>query len=165
MRTVTRRRFMGAVTAGGGGLVTLLLATPIIGFLVSPVFRKRQTSWVTVGPIDDVPVGIPTPRVVDVPTGEGWDAGPTKRIVYLTKLTDGRFKAFSNICTHMQCDVHWDPQLNLFLCPCHGGLYGIDGSNVGGPPPSPLPQWVSRLEKDASGRTILSIQNSLDESI
>jgi len=31
--------------------------------------------------------------------------------------------------------VRWFPDQKLFLCPCHGGLYDINGGYVGGPPP------------------------------
>jgi Rieske Fe-S protein len=74
--------------------------------------------------------------------------------------------ALSNICSHMQCDVHWDQQLGQFLCPCHGGLYNIEGANIGGPPPQPLPQWIHRVTVDPqTNQHMLEIQNSLNESI
>ena len=61
--------------------------------------------------------------------------------------------------------MHWDRALGQFLCPCHGGLYNMDGTNIGGPPPSPMPQWVHRLDRDPSGRTVLFIRNEYDEQI
>lgn len=41
----------------------------------------------------------------------------------------------SNSCAHLGCPVRWFPDQQLFLCPCHGGLYDINGGWVGGPPP------------------------------
>ncbi len=152
-------------TGLGMGLVGVMLSVPAVGFLLSPLFTRQRPTWVTVGPIDDVPVGTPTPFVAEVPVGTGYAAPPVKRIVYVVKTSDGQTRALSNICTHMQCDVHWDPGLRNFFCPCHGGLYDIQGRNVGGPPPQPLAQWVHRFHKDPLGRTILEIENRLDESI
>jgi menaquinol-cytochrome c reductase iron-sulfur subunit len=165
VKQVSRRTFLIRGTGLGMGLVGVMLSVPAVGFLLSPLFTKQKTAWVTVGPIDAVPVGVPTALLADVPVGTGYATPPVKRVVYVVRKPDGETLALSNICTHMQCDVHWDPNLGNFLCPCHGGLYDIDGNNVGGPPPQPLPQWVHRFSTDAQGRTVLEIENQLDESI
>lgn len=165
MKQLSRRDLMIRGTGLGMGLVGVMLSVPAIGFLLSPLFTRQQTSWVRVGVVDDIPVNKPTPLIAAVPVGTGYATPPVKRVVYVVKHADGRTQALSNICTHMQCDVHWDTTLGNFLCPCHGGLYDINGTNVGGPPPQPLAQWVHRFSKDAQGRTELWIQNVLDESI
>jgi menaquinol-cytochrome c reductase iron-sulfur subunit len=166
MSSMSRRRFLRLGTNLGAGVITLMLSIPAIGFLFGPLFQKRQVTWVRVGEIDNVPVGLPTPFVVKMPIGSGPPTPPVDRIVYVVKTSGGEMFSFSNTCTHMQCNVHWDPGLGEFLCPCHGGLYDLRGTNVGGPPPSPLPQWVHRTVVDpASGRTILEVQNKYDESI
>jgi menaquinol-cytochrome c reductase iron-sulfur subunit len=165
VKELSRRELLVRGTGLGMGLVGVMLSVPAVGFLLSPLFTKQKVSWVTVGPIDGVPVNQPTPLFADVPVGTGYATPPVKRVVYVVKKADGEVRALSNICTHMQCDVHWDQTLDNFLCPCHGGLYDIDGRNVGGPPPQPLAQWVHRLRTDPQGRTILDIENKLDESI
>lgn len=162
----TRRQFMVWGTAVGGGLISVLISIPAIGFLLSPIFSKKTYTWVTVGPIDRIPIGVPTPMVAQLPLTQGPPAPPQPRVVYVVRHADGTTKALSNICTHMQCNVHWDTQLQQFLCPCHGGLYDIDGTNIGGPPPQPLPQWIHRITLDpATGQHLLEIRNQLDESI
>ena len=165
MKEVSRREVLARGSRVGMGLVGVMLSVPAIGFLVSPLFTKQRTTWVTVGPIDHVPLNQPTALFADVPVGTGYATPPVKRVVYVVKKPGGEVKALSNICTHMQCDVHWASSLNKFLCPCHGGLYDMDGTNVGGPPPQPLAQWVHRLRTDQAGRTVLDIENKLDESI
>jgi menaquinol-cytochrome c reductase iron-sulfur subunit len=165
VKEVSRREALVRGSRVGMGLVGVMLSVPAIGFLLSPLFTKQRTTWVTVGPIDHVPVNHPTPLFADVPVGTGYATPPVKRVVYVVKKPDGQIRALSNICTHMQCDVHWAPSLDKFLCPCHGGLYDMDGTNVGGPPPQPLAQWVHRLRTDQAGRTVLDIENKLDESI
>jgi menaquinol-cytochrome c reductase iron-sulfur subunit len=163
---MSRRRFLVRLTNAGAAVITLMLSIPAIGFLVSPLFQKRTVSWVRVGDIDNVPIGLPTPFVVAMPIGQGPPGPPVNRIVYVVKTADSRLFAFSNTCTHMQCNVHWDPGLSQFLCPCHGGLYDLTGNNTGGPPPSPLPQWIHRTLVDpGTGHTILEVQNTFDESI
>ncbi len=46
-----------------------------------------------------------------------------------------RLNILSNSCAHLGCPVRWFPDEQLYLCPCHGGLYDINGGWVGGPPP------------------------------
>lgn len=165
MKRYSRRDLLVRGSGLGMGLVGLMLSVPALGFLLSPLFTRQQSVWVTVGPIDDVPVNSPVPLLAEVPVGVGYPTAPQRRVVYVVRKPDGTLLALSNICTHMQCDVHWDPNLGYFLCPCHGGLYDINGGNAGGPPPQPLPQWVHQTYVDAQGRTILQIQNRLNEHI
>lgn len=137
---------MGINAAGAG--TALLIAAPIIGSILSPVFAKRKTPWVLVADISQVGVGSPTAYVVNLPIDEGWSVPPVPRTVYVVKLNlNGTVQllTLSNVCTHMQCDVHWDLNLQQFLCPCHGGLYSINGTNIGGPPPWPLFRYQHKL--------------------
>jgi menaquinol-cytochrome c reductase iron-sulfur subunit len=166
MRRMSRRRFLVLGTNAGAGMITLMLSIPAIGFLVSPLFQKRTFTWIRVGEIDSVPVGLPTPFTVSMPIGSGPPTPDVERIVYVVKQSTGELLALANTCTHMQCNVHWDPGLGQFLCPCHGGLYDVRGSNIGGPPPSPLPQWIHRTTVDPStGKTVLEVQNQYNEKI
>ena len=38
----------------------------------------------------------------------------------------------------MGCPVRWLQDAELFMCPCHGGVYYEDGTVAAGPPPKPL---------------------------
>jgi len=49
--------------------------------------------------------------------------------------------AVSGVCTHLGCVVKWQHSRRIFFCPCHGGRFAPDGTVLGGPPPSPLPQF------------------------
>lgn len=162
---VSRRRFLVRLTALGSALIGGMVSVPALGFLLSPLFSRQRESWSTVGVIDRVPHDVPTAFEVDVPVGEGYITEPVRRIVYVVRHRDGRLRVLANTCSHMQCNVHWDVNLTQFLCPCHGGLYDIDGTNVGGPPPSPLPQWVHRTTVQPDGSTLLQIENRYESNI
>lgn len=41
-------------------------------------------------------------------------------------------------CTHLGCEVSFDPEQDQWLCPCHGSRYSRDGQPVRGPAVSPL---------------------------
>ncbi len=47
----------------------------------------------------------------------------------------GQLNILSNSCAHLGCPVRWFSDKHEFACPCHGGLYDINGGYVGGPPP------------------------------
>ncbi|HEX3604760.1 MAG TPA: Rieske (2Fe-2S) protein [Candidatus Dormibacteraeota bacterium] len=161
--TLTRRQWLG-ITAAGSGLITVMLTLPALGFVLSPLFQRQRRETYRVGPVDDIPTATPTALTVGVSSGEAYDTTRVDRTVYVVRRQDGSILALANTCTHMQCNVHWSTELNQFLCPCHGGLYDLEGRNVGGPPPSPLPQWVHELREE-DGQTVLYIENRYDESI
>ncbi len=59
--------------------------------------------------------------------------------VVVTQPTKGRFKAFSNLCTHKKCPVS-SVEGGTINCPCHGSKFDIaDGSVKQNPAPIPLP--------------------------
>jgi menaquinol-cytochrome c reductase iron-sulfur subunit len=47
-------------------------------------------------------------------------------------------------CTHLGCPVRWLADADLFMCPCHGGVYYQDGTVAAGPPPKPLIRYDVR---------------------
>lgn len=57
-----------------------------------------------------------------------------------------KLNVMSNSCAHLGCPVRWIIREGEgeFLCPCHGGLYNINGKHVGGPPPHGLYTYVKK---------------------
>jgi Rieske Fe-S protein len=75
-------------------------------------------------------------KTSDIPVGGG-KVFPTQKVV-VTQPAAGTFKAFSAICTHMNCTVG-SVSGGVITCPCHGSQYSIvDGSVKGGPAPRAL---------------------------
>jgi Rieske Fe-S protein len=73
----------------------------------------------------------------EIPVGGGKVFSAEKVVV--TQPTAGEFKAFSAVCTHMQCLVD-KVASGTIDCPCHGSEFSVrNGSVVSGPAPSPLP--------------------------
>jgi Rieske Fe-S protein len=58
----------------------------------------------------------------------------------------------SNSCAHLGCPVRWIVNADgegEFLCPCHGGIYDINGGWVGGPPPRGMYRYTQvKIEED-----------------
>lgn len=157
---LNRRQVAKLGTTLGGVVAGLAVAGPIVGFVLSPAFQHQTPlAWRRVGRVDDLPLRTPTRFVVRFPEGY-WSSATEPWGCYVVRLSEHRTIALSNVCTHMQCAVRWQADLHQFECPCHGGLYTIEGTNVGGPPPKPLPQWVHRIEDG-----VLYVANRLQESI
>lgn len=161
---MNRRRFFVLGTQLSGAVVAAFLGVPIVGWLLRPLFSPRPVVWRRVGRIGDIPVEQPVVMRVSFPPQpppESWSDVPDTWIVFVVRYRDNSLKVFSNICTHMQCPVRWEPAIFQFVCPCHGGLYSIQGVNVGGPPPAPLPQWVHRIDPDGT----LYVSNRLGKQL
>lgn len=52
----------------------------------------------------------------------------------MIKRTEDGFRAFSSVCPHLGCRVHWEDAGKRFFCPCHNGVFNADGKAVSGPP-------------------------------
>jgi menaquinol-cytochrome c reductase iron-sulfur subunit len=160
MADLTRRQFARLATLGAGGFATLAIGAPIVGFVFSPLYEGQTPMvWRRVGDLSHLPLRQPTRYVVSFPDGF-WSSNQNSYGVYAVRLAPDDLRVFSNICTHMQCAVRWQANLGQFECPCHGGLYTIDGQNVGGPPPKPLPQYVHQTRAG-----ITYVANRLEEQI
>jgi Rieske Fe-S protein len=58
----------------------------------------------------------------------------------------------SSSCAHLGCPVRWITREGEgeFLCPCHGGIYNINGEYVAGPPPRDLYRYDFEVRDDGS---------------
>jgi Rieske Fe-S protein len=54
---------------------------------------------------------------------------------------DGKLRAFSGTCTHLECTVQYRGDMQRIWCACHNGYYDMNGRNIAGPPPRPLTEY------------------------
>ena len=54
----------------------------------------------------------------------------------------------SSSCAHLGCPVRWFPDRSEMLCPCHGGIYDINGGLLAGPPPQDLFKYDFEIRED-----------------
>ena len=82
------------------------------------------------------PAAGPLTSAADVPLGGGLIFADQQVVV--TQPTEGEFKCFTAVCTHMGCIVS-SVQAGGIRCECHGSAFSIeDGSAVNPPATSPL---------------------------
>jgi Rieske Fe-S protein len=138
---ISRRKLLTKLGLLFNGIVGVILAVPVLRYLLSPVVRGRKEgyeSWLSLGKLEQFPVSQTRLAVYRNPDIDPWD-GQTGDLPCWVRNLDGQsFQVFAINCAHLGCPVRWFPQSNLFMCPCHGGVYYADGSNAAGPPPRGL---------------------------
>jgi menaquinol-cytochrome c reductase iron-sulfur subunit len=137
MSDLSRRQMFLKLGAAFNAAVAVLLGIPIVGYLLSPLTRGRNSGydrWIPLGSIEQFPVGQTRLATYRNPTAGPTD-GETAEIPCWVRNIDGNnFQIFAINCAHLGCPVRWFPQSRLFMCPCHGGVYYEDGSRASGPP-------------------------------
>lgn len=148
MSELSRRQMFLKIAMLFNGVVGLLLAVPILGYILSPVIRGRKSgyeSWISLGPADQFPSSQTRLTTYRNPVARAWD-GDTADIACWVRHTDGEsFQVFAINCAHLGCPVRWFPQSNLFMCPCHGGVYYADGARAAGPPERGLFEYPFKI--------------------
>jgi menaquinol-cytochrome c reductase iron-sulfur subunit len=145
---IARRQLLGrmsvALGAGGG----LALAVPMVGFVIGPMWRKVPHEWRAVGKIDSFRLGETVLVKFEDSSPLEWAGVTAKTAAWLRRVGKDEFVAFCINCAHLGCPVRWLPDAELFMCPCHGGVYYADGTVAAGPPQHPLTRYRVRIQGD-----------------
>ena len=147
--TLSRRGFLAKMGILFNGLVAVVLAVPIVRFLLSPVTRGRSggyLSWVPLGHVSDFPEGETRLATFRNPYVMPTDGQTADTACWVRRLAGNEFQVFAVNCAHLGCPVRWFPQSGLFMCPCHGGAYYRDGSRASGPPERGLFEYQYKVE-------------------
>ena len=168
--TVTRRRFMTGGVHATGAIAGAAIILPALGFAIGPVFERTPDSWQDIGPLDQFEATNYFPVTITIEAGIG-DAGLSTAYVRRHNLqVDGPVKdrydrvvALSSRCVHVGCPVRWVPAAEVFICPCHGGVYDFRGVRIGGPPPRPLDRFYTLIRND--GHVLLGPRFSVNDEL
>jgi len=145
---LNRRTFIIRLLMAGSAFVGFLLSVPVIGALITPLLEKNKQVWRSLGNIDEYQVGNTVLVNFKNASSLPWAGITDKTAAWLRRVSENEFVAFSVNCTHLGCPVRWIEDADLFMCPCHGGVYNKDGSNAAGPPPLPLPKYPVRVRNN-----------------
>jgi len=147
-KKISRRSFFEKLIFILSGLIAALVGVPLVGFIFKPLFKTLPPVWRAVGLVDSFKVGETVAVTFLQASPLPWAGVTAKTAAWLRRENTDNFIAFSISCTHLGCPVRWRPNAQLFMCPCHGGVYYKDGSVAAGPPPLPLPRYPTRVMKD-----------------
>ncbi|MGH2563731.1 MAG: ubiquinol-cytochrome c reductase iron-sulfur subunit [Ginsengibacter sp.] len=147
-KEISRRNFMMKLSLSLAAASAAVAAIPVISALLAPLLESTPEKWRKVGAVNDFSVGS-TNLVTFVNADPKPYAGVTaKSAAWLRRNDKDNFIAFAANCTHLGCPVRWEEKAELFMCPCHGGVYYKDGTVAAGPPPKPLTKYEVRVYKD-----------------
>jgi Rieske Fe-S protein len=122
----SRRGFLNWLLSGSSGALLGVLLYPILKYVEPPAQSEATADAVVAG------------KVKDFPPGAGRIVRFGSRPAIVVHTPGGEYRAFSAVCTHLQCTVQYRADLELIWCACHNGRFDLTGRNVGGPPPRPL---------------------------
>ncbi|NWG00212.1 MAG: Rieske 2Fe-2S domain-containing protein [Thermoanaerobaculaceae bacterium] len=124
--TVGRRTFINWLLGTSLGATLAAALYPMLRFVIPPEVGESPTNRVLAGKLSELPPN----------TGRVFRFGAKPGI--LLRTPSGEVRAFSAICTHLNCTVQYRPDFQHLWCACHNGHYDLQGKNIAGPPPRPL---------------------------
>ena len=128
-----RRKLLNILLGTSVGATLVAILYPILKFMIPPeVIEATQTSVVA-------------GRVNELPPNSGKIFKFGNKPALLVRTPTGEYKAFSAVCTHLDCIVQYRPDLRLIWCACHNGQYNLSGKNIAGPPPRPLEEYAVNI--------------------
>jgi Rieske Fe-S protein len=130
-RDTTRRGFINWFVGTSAGAFLLSVLYPVGRYLVPPEVGESTAGTVTLAI---------KPDDVKPNTGQIFKFGSRPGI--LVRTPAGELRAFSAVCTHLNCTVQYRADISHIWCACHNGHYDLNGKNIEGPPPRPLDSFV-----------------------
>ena len=159
---LTRRRFLGRISLALSGLAAAVVGIPIVAYLLSPLLQPPPNEWRDVGLVENFQIGTTVEVAYDDPSPLPWAGQTARTAVWLRRRSETDFTAFGVNCTHLGCPVNWLSDAELFMCPCHGGVYYGDGTVAGGPPPRALTRLAVRV---TDGQRVQVLPRPLTQTI
>lgn len=147
-KKITRQKFFVKLSLALAGLSAAVASIPVISALVAPLIQQPKQMWRTVGKLNDFKDGTTTLVTFQNADPKPYAGVTAQSAAWLRRNDASNFIAFAANCTHLGCPVRWEADAQLFMCPCHGGVYYKDGTVAGGPPPKPLTKYEVRILKD-----------------
>ena len=126
----TRRHFLNWFLGTSLGALCASIFYPLARYIIPPDVPEAPTSRVVAG------------HEGDLKPNEGKVFRFGDRPGILVRLPDGRYRAYSATCTHLNCTVQYRGDQQQLWCACHNGFYDLNGAVVSGPPPRPLDEYV-----------------------
>ena len=142
---VGRRSFLVRAIAAIHGAIGATLTFILGSAVLAPAFTRQEDTWLRAVPLAALSEGEPRPVTLRVTRQDGFTQVIDRSVVYLVRRGD-QVRAMHSTCTHLGCRTSYDPDVRRILCPCHGGVYDLEGQVVAGPPPAPLRALPTRVE-------------------
>jgi cytochrome b6-f complex iron-sulfur subunit len=133
---VSRRGALNWLLGTTFGATLAAALYPVFRFVIPPEVAEAPVNRVLAAKLSELPVN----------SGKIFRFGSRPGIVLRTQ--DGAVRAFSAVCTHLNCTVQYRPEFQNIWCACHNGVYDLQGKNISGPPPRPLEAYKVDVSGD-----------------
>lgn len=145
LKNLNRRKFLVRLSVAAGVIPAAVVSVPVLGALLGPLLRRQKQEWRKVAELAEISEG--ETKLITFLNADPlpWAGVTAKSAAWVRRDERDRLTAFSAHCTHLGCPVRWEEKAELFMCPCHGGVYYKDGTVAAGPPPKPLTKIDVRL--------------------
>ena len=127
-----RRNFLKWLLAIFSTVTVSSFVYPLLRFLAPPGSEAKTQSLVL--------------RKSDVPVGGAKNIVFNNTPAILFNNREKGYVALSKVCTHLGCIVEYSPEKNSLVCPCHAGIYDLEGNVRSGPPPKSLTRIPVKVE-------------------
>ncbi len=138
------RRWVNFLLGGGLAASVVSFLYPAIRYIIPPLVAESTSRSVVAA------------KVAELKNNAGKIFKFGSKPALLVRTTDGNYRAYSAVCTHLNCTVQYRDDLHQIWCACHNGLYDLEGRNVSGPPPRPL----ETFEVHVQGEDVVVTRNS-----
>jgi len=132
----SKRDLLRYLLAGGLTAFVGTVLYPLFAYLKPPKLGEVEASSVKAG------------KVEDFPKDSGKIVKFGSKPALLVRTPEGDFRAFSAVCTHLDCTVQYRKEKGAIWCACHNGTYDLTGRNIDGPPPKPLDPYRVVIQGD-----------------
>lgn len=161
---MTRRTLLNRLALCINGVAAILVGVPLIGYIFAPAVDTAKNKWISVGKLEEFTIGHTKLAEYMNPFLVPWDGEVAKVPCWVRRIDEVTFQIFAINCAHLGCPVKWFAESQLFMCPCHGGVYYADGSRASGPPPRGLYEYKYRVQNgnlEVRGGRLPTIQESV----
>ena len=128
-----RRTLLRWLLGGGFTASVLSFLYPTVKFMNPPTVPEASTNEVSAG------------KVQSLKPNSGKIVKFGSRPALLIRVNETEWRAYSAICTHLNCTVQFQDSTRQIWCACHNGLYDLNGKVVSGPPPRPLEEYAVHI--------------------
>ena len=128
-----RRTLLRWLLGGGFTASVVSFLYPAVKFMNPPTVPEASTNEVSAG------------KVQDLKPNSGKIVKFGSRPALLIRVSETEWRAYSAICTHLNCTVQFQDSTRQIWCACHNGFYDLNGKVVSGPPPRPLEEYAVHI--------------------
>ena len=160
-----RRSFLRFIIHGLSAIFTIILAFPIVCYILDPRHRKSAASGFR--PVEGVRMNElvqdkPAQGFIRAIRRDAWTLYPSdvQGRVWIIKYGpgDNDLHVFTTICPHLGCSINVNNPPTGFTCPCHGACFDLAGQKVGADNVAPRPMDSLEWKRDERDPNLLLVQ-------